>query len=705
MHKPRFIEESFPANEVSQHSRKEKSIRQGHLSTLSTWWARRPLSTSRAMIFLSAIPSISELEKNSEVKILLRDIYPNIDSCEDSILKLTADLSKFENSDNRSLLECARKIIKLTSNKLSLLDSFSGGGSIPLESLRLGITTHASDLNPIATTGLFLSLNLSTNIGSEALLRLKDDIRHIKNEIENLYYNERDCLAYFYAKVTTCPSCKKGTPLFQNKWLSKKGKVRAFNLDTNEGKLIFSILEPKTDEQRKEASIGTIKSKTAKCVFCEKTFPTSVIQSEAIDKGLNDICIAKCTSTPEGKEYSLVTDNERGHNLKLSDETKEWISNNFELKLDKNGIRHLWAIQYGSDSVNKLFNETQLNSLILISHLIYKHREHINSTSQNDEEALYRYISLIMILNKTAVYNNKHSWWQSNGAFPASIFVRQAISMIWNYVEIPQSSVGAGGWDSASKWVLKVLDHLNKIDYSANVKLSDAENLDHKDQSIDIIAIDPPYFDSITYAYLSDFFYPWMKALLKEDFPAWFNDYSTPKSNELIVDRKHKLAPNPKDQSFFKQKLTASLIEANRVLKDDGILTIMYGHKGVDAWITLFECIFNSGFKVTASWPVHTERKVKFQHSRVDALETSCLLTLRKNQQMSKPKIAFDDFLKKAKSLSAAHRKKHCNFNSDADKLMSIFPVVLSEYFSYEIMRNKKNGIQTEDIEYLLSVV
>ncbi|TON16764.1 hypothetical protein CGH61_22470, partial [Vibrio parahaemolyticus] len=552
----RFIENSFPSIEVSQSSKKEKSIRQGHLSTLSTWWARRPLAASRAMIFLSAIPSADILKNNERVMEILISIYPNLSSCEDAILKLTSELSKFENSNNKKLLDSAREIISETNPNSSLLDCFSGGGSIPLESLRLGINTYASDLNPIAVTSLYLSLNIATDISESSMEKLRNDISYIQNEINNIYKDEENCLAYFYAKTVCCPNCNNHTPLYQNKWLSKKSTVRAFKNNIVGNRITFEVYEPKNENELKDSNLGTVKSKSANCVFCNSTFSTAYIQEQGVKGNLEDICYAKCISKDNKKEYLSVKNNEHKQSIQPSTDAKIWLEKNLKLELDKNGIRHLWAMQYGTDSVEKIFNERQKNSLIQISNIIYKYRKNIDSTSNNKEESLFRYLSLIMILNKTAVYNNKHSWWQSNGAFPASIFVRQAISMIWNYVEIPQSSLGAGGWNSAGKWVIKALEHIKQINSSAHVRLADASNLEQIDKSIDIVAIDPPYFDSITYAYLSDFFYPWMKALLEDDFPDWYLSNATPKAEELIVDRKHKLAPAPKDKVFFQKKLT-----------------------------------------------------------------------------------------------------------------------------------------------------
>lgn len=703
----RFIEQNFPVASVSESCSHEKSIRHGHISTLQTWWARRPLAVCRATIFLSVIPDSKVLEKNRDVVALLRKHYPDCADVEASILRLTAELSDFSNSQDKTLLSIAKQIIALTNPDSSLIDTFSGGGSIPLESIRLGVKTFASDLNPIATTGLQLALKLAPQISKDAFSRLELDIQEIGRQIDSItrpYYGEENVLAYFWARTYFCSNCQNATPLIQSKWLSKTALYRAIkiNADIKTGEISFSVHKPVTDEEISECDEGTIRGKAAKCVFCAQITASDTIQQQGIDGRLGEILYAKYVSSPEGKEYVAVNSlpHEIAGSLSSVPPYDNFLQNELDLALDLNGIRHLWAIQYGVRTVGDLFNPRQRRSLSDLTRVLKNYRVEIEKNSTSFKESQFRYISLIMVFNKTAVYSNKHSWWQSNGAFPANIFVRQAISMVWNYVEIPPSSKGAGGWASSSKWITKVLEHLREVEDTAQVSLEDAERTSMTEKSVDLVIIDPPYFDSITYAYLSDFFYPWMKVLLEADFPEWYVGASTPKAEELIVDRKHKLAPSPKNSDFFRKKMAGCLVEATRILRDDGVVVLMYGHKDINAWLALFYAITDAGLRVTTSWPVSTERKSKFKHSKVDALGISCLLVLRRNTKSgTKRIIEKPEFESVAQQRSQDIKSRNPDFANDQTSLaMSLFPLLLDDYIHNNIVDSDGNALPLETL-------
>lgn len=701
----RFIEQNFPVTAISESCIREKSIRHGHISTLQTWWARRPLAVCRATIFLSLLPEVKSLEKNEEVCKLLDELYPKSLNIEAAILTLTAELSDFGNSQNKRLLAAAKKIIAATNCDPKLIDTFSGGGSIPLESIRLGIDTFASDLNPIAATGLELSLSLAPQISEPAFARLILDIQELDSRIRTAtlsYYRDKNVLAYFWARTYCCPSCNKATPLIQNKWLSKKGQQRAVKICINEttGKLVFSVLKPESQAEIEDAEKGTVSGKSATCVFCSYVTSTNIIQEQGTSRGLSEIVYAKYVTTQNGKEYFPINEEQSESEFAFDEwsPSEGFLKDEFDLALDLNGIRHLWAIQYGIRTVGDLFNKRQKRCVDDIAQELKCYRAEIERTSTSEKETLFRYISLIMIFNKIVVYSNRHSWWQSNGAFPANIFVRQAISMIWNYVEIPPCSTGAGGWDSASKWIIRVLEHLREIDGTAHVSVEDAEHTSQPDKSLDLVVIDPPYFDSITYAYLSDFFYPWMKVLLESDFPNWYHGTSTPKTEELIVDRKHKLAPNPKDSEFFRNKMARCLTEATRLLHDDGLAILMYGHKDINAWLALFRAITDAGMRVTTSWPVSTERKSKFKHGKVDALGISCILVLRRYTDVAfRTTIDVLTFQATARERVQAIKYRHPEFEEDQTSLsMSIFPLLLDDYIHHDIVDESGEPLSLE---------
>lgn len=711
--KSRLIENNFPVEQISDSCRREKSIRQGHISTLQTWWARRPLAVCRATIFLALLPSVKDIKPKKQVMKILADLYPGQEDLEKCLMLFTAELSDFSNSNNEKLIGVAKKLIALNNKNPSLIDTFGGGGSIPLESIRLGVKTYASDLNPIATTGLSLALELAPGMSDAAIGRLLGDVDAVGAKIlerTQINYVESNVLAYFWARTYRCPECGYKAPLIQSKWLCKTGVKRAMSLEANRktGTIRFAVVNPVTTAELANADKGTVGGKLATCLFCNKETSTDVIQAQGMTGQLGEILYAKYVRGEDGKEY-LPCNGESADVISshAKSSSASDVSLDFDLPLDLNGIRHLWAIQYGIRTVGHLFNPRQRRSIECLASEISKHKELIEKTSESRKEVLFRYLSLVMMLNKVAIYSNRHSWWQSNGAFPANIFVRQAISMVWNYVEIPPFSSGAGGWLSSSKWVVKALANLKPIGDTARVACSDAENVDLPDSSQDLVVIDPPYFDSITYAYLSDFFYPWMKVLLEGDFPKWYAGDVTPKREELIVDRKHKLAPSPKNSDFFREKMARCLKEARRVLTADGVLILMYGHKDLAAWLSLFQAITDAGFRVTTSWPIHTERSSKFKHSKVEALGVSCVLVLRAHltSQEIQPTLEFGAFQALAEKRGADLRLRHPELMSDPVALsMSIFPLLLDDYMHNNVVDSSGRPITLDHLLELANI-
>ncbi|WP_225182238.1 DUF1156 domain-containing protein [Pectobacterium aroidearum] len=706
----RLIEEFFPVEQISDSCRREKSVRQGHISTLQTWWARRPLAVCRATIFLASLPSKEVLLNNIAVREILSGLYPEKDSFDEQLMEFVSEMSDFSNSNNDIIINAARNIILQVNKNPSLADTFSGGGSIPLESARLGLKTYASDLNPIATVGLKLMLAYAPGMSEVSFKRLENDIDYISEQLTfelSANYNNMNDLAYFWAKTFICPHCNLRTPLFQNKWLSKNGVKKSLKITPHltTGSIKVCVHEPISDADFLDADIGTVASKKAHCLFCNEDVGTDEIMRQGIAKLLGEVQYARLTIVDGKKKYlspSQPIDLQNEETIKNKEHfyfNDEFVD--LKLPLDLNGIRHLWAIQYGIETVNDLFNPRQRQVVQSLTKIIMKRRGFIEETSDSEDEVMFRYLSLIMIMNKVTIYSNRHSWWQSNGAFPANIFVRQAISMVWNYVEIPPTSTGAGGWHSASKWVVKALQQLATVKGQATVSQEDAADTSIPNNSLDLVVIDPPYFDSITYAYLSDFFYPWTKKILRTDFPHWFEAEVTPKSQELIVDRQHKLAPTPKNGEFFAQKMAECLINSRKKLTPNGLIVLMYGHKELTAWVALFEAIKRSGLRVTVSWPVQTERKSKFQHSRVGALGTSCLLVLRQVEveHVTLKSVKNEDF--KLLALSRMSHLKVSNPDLEADQValsMAVFPLVLDDYMHCNVVDEQGEKVSIDKL-------
>lgn len=307
--------------------------------------------------------------------------------------------------------------------------------------------------------------------------------------------------------------------------------------------------------------------------------------------------------------------------------------------------------------------------------------------------------TMALNLNRVAMYSNKHSWWQSYGQFPANIFVRQSISMVWNYAEIPPTSPRAGGWDSASDWLGRVIDHLMDIKKSGSAYLEDAANTSHSDSSFDLVTLDPPYYDSITYGYLSDFFYVWTKQVTGDRFGEWFKRSLSPKDEEAIVDREHDDAPSPKGHSHFRKKMLQIFLEARRIMKPEGRVLLMFGHKSPDAWEAIVTSLLKSGLVPTASWPIHTERKSKFRHGKIDSLSSSCLIVCESKKSVEKESIYWDEFVeileKEIEDKIRRFRKAHL-YGSDLEA--SLIAPAISRLHKYLVLDEDESLVSPGDI-------
>lgn len=698
----RFIEESFPIDLVSSACAKEKSVRQGHISTLQTWWARRPLAVCRTMIFLSLIPDANTLKAHKEISSKLLSLYPESSGLQEAVNLFAGELSQWSNHDNQKMISLANDIIKNTNDRIpKILDSFAGGGSIPLEGLRLGLNTSGVELNPIAANALKFALELLPGSSEELLESIHSDFNRFSQIIKKVsekHYGvsqKEQVSALFWSRTYSCPQCGFEVPLLQNKWLAKKPRNFAIKLTPRPREKEFSIeiYAPIETSEINDANTGTIHKRNACCPNCEHNVSTKYIQ-ELGKKGLiGEKLYAKYVADKNGnKTYKIPSKYEydKYKETTLNRNAKKWINDYFDIKLDLNGVRHIWAIQYGVESVKDLFSVRQYNVLVDVLYELNKFKSVLQKETENNDDFLRRYIPLVLTINRLSIYSNRHSWWQSNGEFPANIFVRQAIPMVWNYVEIPPSTEFAGGWKSATTWLMKVIKHISKLEVKGTVNCCDAASMPFKNNTFDLVAIDPPYFDSVTYSYLSDFFYAWMKPLLNNELPDWFSGICAPKKNELIVDRPHSIAPSPKNSDFFEEKMTSCLNEIDRVLSDDGLVTLMFGHKKIEVWNLLFNSLKKSGFAVVASWAIHMERKSKFKHSKVDALSSSCILVLKKhNYPINPKKISSKEFTKILRKVIKNKQKDSDDNTLDpGDKFMKYFAPSISESLNYQISKN-----------------
>lgn len=656
MNDKRFIEESFPVKEVSEESAKEKSIRHGHISTLHIWWARRPLASSRATNYAALISA------------------PKDDTERDKKKKFIIDLCKWENSNNRHFIERARKdILEANGGKPpKVLDPFAGGGAIPLEALRLGCETFAGEYNPVANLILKCTLEYPQKYG-----KLKDtnkdwnflrestnnpmveDIRkwrdwifeEVKKEIGKFYPSDPDGsipVGYIWARTIPCqnPSCQEEIPLMRQFWLAKRDKKKvALRPSIEKGRIEFKIeKDPKFNP-----SDGTVKGAIAKCLICGSTVDSKTTRKLFLKGKSRQRLIAVILRHPEntGKTYRIA--NEEDIDLYL--ESERFLKKKRQKLLDEWGIdpvpdENIPLMSgtfnvpiYGITEWGSLFNSRQKLALIAFSDMVRKAHKRMLFQGYEYEYAKTLASYLALGVDRLADYNSVICVWHNSKELLAHTFGRQALGMVWDYVEVNPFSRSTGNWNGSFEYLLRAVKHSSQSNsYSATVTQCSATSLPYPDNYFDAVFTDPPYYNSVPYADLSDFFYVWLKRTIVGDLYAdLFSTPLTPKSKEIVEMAGWDSSRYAnKDKKFFEDNLRNSFQEIYRVLKSSGIATIVYTHKSTSGWETLINSLLDSNLVITASWPLHTEMKARLRAKESAALASSIYFVVRKMKRMEK---------------------------------------------------------------------
>lgn len=244
-------------------------------------------------------------------------------------------------------------------------------------------------------------------------------------------------------------------------------------------------------------------------------------------------------------------------------------------------------------------------------------------------KALVTYLALAF--DRLLSYNSSLCLWDE-GEFVKQTFMQgQSLPMRWDYFETNPFSGSTGSFSSAVDWICRVIKHCSLVSETpATISQGNAINLQYSQDYFDAVITDPPYYDNVPYADLSDFFYVWLKRVLKHLYPGLFSTPLTPKSMEIIQEPMRHDKNQEKAKKFFESKLTESFQNIYRVLKRNGIACIMFAHKSAAAWETLIDAMLKSGLVTTASWPVHTERTARLRYHKSAALASSIFFVCRK---------------------------------------------------------------------------
>lgn len=653
----RLIEVAFPVKRVSEESVREKNIRHGHISTLHIWWARRPLAASRATAYAALVPA----PKNA--KELLEK------------MEFTAKLSKWENSLNANLIERAkREILEAHGGRPPrVLDPFAGGGSIPLEALRLGCETYAGEYNPVAVLILKCTLEYPQKYGRARHVKkvgplnvvtpnpLLEDVKRwgswvleeAKKEIGKFYPPDPDGsipVAYIWARTIPCqnPSCRAEIPLMRQFWLARKENRKIALRPYVKGKKVeFEVVgQGKKFPAGFDPSKGTVKGAVATCLVCGSTVDDDTVRKLFQEGKAGQRMVAVVLHHPKkrGKFYRVATENdlkiyrsaEKYLEKKRAKLMEEWgtdpVPDEPILKTPSDTMGGTNRIlNYGMTKWGDLFNARQKLALVTFVEKVKKVYEKVIKENGEKEcaKAIVNYLGFV--ISRASDFMSNLCRWHPQWEFIPNTFARQALPMAWDYSELNLfSPVLTGTFESMLRQIYRVLDEVSKTNSTTQSIIAQfsATSMPYPDNYFDAVFTDPPYYDNIPYSYLSDFFYVWLKRTIGDLYPDLFLWPLTPKEKEIVAYTHDKTWEEAK--GFFESNLKKAFQEIYRVLKPGGIAIIVYTHKSTEGWETLINSLLDSGLVVTASWPIHTEMKERLVARETAALASSIYLVARK---------------------------------------------------------------------------
>jgi adenine-specific DNA methylase len=543
-----------------------------------------------------------------------------------------------------------------------VVDPFAGGGSIPLEALRVGCDTFASDLNPVACHILKVMLEDIPRLGPKLAEELRQTGIQLKSEVgaqlSEFFPKEADGstpIAYLWARTVRCeaPNCGAEIPLVRSFWLCKKAKrrralrYRIEHVKGRTGKINFDVFEPNSES---DVQTGTVSRAKATCLCCNVVLAADRVRAQlAAQRGGADVVfdesgqrvggallLAVVTVRPgdPGRHYrtslprdyvtikkaqlkavAIIDDWKRGSTLGECPVPDEPIS--------LTEIRRISVPLYGIKSWGELFTARQK---VALSEIAGRVRE----LSEGGHEALRA--CLAIILDRSADYNSTSCRWVAKGEFIGNTFGRQAIPLVWDFAEVNVSGDATGGLSNALDWVASVIENIPPVS-SGQALPADARNSPLADESADVWFTDPPYYDSVPYAHLSDFFVVWLRrAIGRQAFSRISIDPTSslaPKAQEIVVDRRHRLSTSTKDSRFYEEGMALAFAEGRRVLRADGIGAVVFAHKTTEGWEALLSGIIRGGWTIAGSWPVTTEMGARLNARDTASLATSVHIILR----------------------------------------------------------------------------
>jgi hypothetical protein len=296
--------------------------------------------------------------------------------------------------------------------------------------------------------------------------------------------------------------------------------------------------------------------------------------------------------------------------------------------ISPNELRRISVPLYGMIHWGDLFAPRQALALSTLGQLLHKRM----LLEPNVEEKNFNVAvktCLALVCDRLADAQSSLTTWSANGEFIRGTFARQALGMVWDFAESNPWAESSGNWAGAAGWVDGVLSSSTWLCREAEVQAASATRHPLPNSSIDLLATDPPYYDAVPYAHLSDFFYVWLRRNLTDLHLALLAGSQVPKDNEIVVDRPHSLSKSVKDILHYERELGIAFSEGRRAMRNDGIGIIVFASKTTESWEAVLQAVISAAWTITGSWPIDTEREARTNALGTAALASSVHLVCR----------------------------------------------------------------------------
>jgi len=603
------------------------------------------------------------------------------------LFRIIEKLVLWKNVNNEAVLEAARaEIMRSTGgNPPPVLDPFAGGGSIPLEAQRLGLEAYASDLNPVAVLINKALIEIPPKFAGQPPVNprsrqqmmfdtewrgaagLAEDVRYygewMRNEAEkrigHLYPKvelpeaygggEATVIAWLWARTVKCPNpaCGAQMPLVKSFWLSKKKGKKTWVEPVVDYKQEPPMVHFEVKTGKGKPQDGTVERRGATCLCCETPVPFNHIRSEGQAGRMSAQLMAIVAAGNRRRIYLSPTAKDRVISTQARPDWKP--------EQELQGKCRVSVPLYGMNTFGDLFTDRQLVALTTFSDLVSEVRVQVQHDAVaagllDDDvpineggsgglayaEAVVTYLAFGM--DKIAEASSNICTWSSSpkNELVVSTFRRQALPMTWDFAESNPFASSSGSFESVISFVSKVIKFFSTASqgYALQGNATTISQPTHL-----LISTDPPYYDNISYADLSDFFYVWLRHSLRNIYPKLFGTMLVPKAPELVATPYRFDGDKLKAKEFFEEGLQKVFERMRQIAHLDYPMTVYYAFKQAEmtidgetastGWETMLEGLIQAGFAITGTWPIRTERSARTRSIGSNALASSIVLVCR----------------------------------------------------------------------------